>query len=95
VIKTSLPSSAVGNAVQQAVLGVDSEQPISRVRTLDETLAGAVAVERFTTLLATLFAGLALALAAVGAFGVVSHVWPRAGVSWASDSRSVRRTATS
>jgi len=74
VIKTSLPSSAVGNAVQQAVLGVDSEQPVSRVRTLDETLAGAVAVERFTTLLASLFAGLALALAAVGAFGVVSHV---------------------
>jgi putative ABC transport system permease protein len=74
VIKTSLPPSAVGNAVQQAVLAVDSEQPISRVRTLDDALAGAVAVERFTTLLASLFAGLALVLTAVGAFGVVSHV---------------------
>ena len=60
--------------MQKAVLGVDSEQPISRVRTLDEALAGAVAVARFTTLLASLFAGLALVLAAVGAFGVVSHV---------------------
>jgi putative ABC transport system permease protein len=74
VIKTSLPPVSIGTAVQRAVLAVDGDQPISRVRTLDEALSGAVAVERFTTLLASLFAGLALVLAAVGAFGVVSHV---------------------
>jgi len=73
-IKTSLPASVVASSVQRAVLGVAPEQPISRARTLEDTMADALAVERFTTLLAGLFAGLALVLAAVGAFGVMSHV---------------------
>lgn len=73
-IKTSLPATTTAASVQRAVLAVASDQPISRARTLDEALTAAVAVERFTTLLAVLFAGLALALAAVGAFGVMSHV---------------------
>jgi putative ABC transport system permease protein len=73
-IKTSLPAAAVAASVQRAVLGVARNQPISRARTLAEVMADAVAVERFTTLLASLFAGLALVLAAVGAFGVMSHV---------------------
>jgi putative ABC transport system permease protein len=74
VIRTPLPPATVGQAVQKTVLSVDSDQPISRVRSLDEAAAAAVAVERFTTLLASLFAGLSLTLAAVGAFGVVTHV---------------------
>ncbi len=73
-IKTSLPAAAVATSIQRAVLGVARNQPISRARTLAETMADAVAVERFTTLLAGIFAGLALVLAAVGAFGVMSHV---------------------
>ncbi len=73
-IKTSLPAGAVAASIQRAVLGVARNQPISRARTLAETMADAVAVERFTTLLAGIFAGLALVLAAVGAFGVMSHV---------------------
>jgi predicted permease len=73
-IKTALPAAAVAASVQRSVLAVASDQPISRARTLDEAMDRAVAVERFTTLLAVLFGGLALALAAVGAFGVMSHV---------------------
>ena len=73
-IKTSLPASAVATAIQRAVLGVARNQPISRARSLEDAMADGVAVERFTTLLAGLFAGLALVLAAVGAFGVMSHV---------------------
>jgi putative ABC transport system permease protein len=73
-IATSLPAAAVSASVQRAVLEVSHDQPISRASTLEEALADAMAVERFTTLLAGLFAGLALALAAVGTFGVMSHV---------------------
>jgi predicted lysophospholipase L1 biosynthesis ABC-type transport system permease subunit len=73
-IKTSLPAASVATSIQRAVLGVARNQPISRARTIEETMAEGVAVERFTTLLAALFAGLALVLAAVGAFGVMSHV---------------------
>jgi putative ABC transport system permease protein len=64
----------VAASMQRVVLGVARDQPISRARALHETMAEAVAVERFTTLMAGLFAGLALVLAAVGAFGVMSHV---------------------
>ena len=73
IVRSGMPPTAIAGELQRAVLGVDRDQPISRVRPLDEALAGAVAVERFTTVLASVFAGLALALAAVGAFGVVSH----------------------
>lgn len=37
-------------------------------------MRASIATERFTTLIATMFAGLALVLAAVGTFGVMSHV---------------------
>jgi putative ABC transport system permease protein len=73
-IRTSLPTAAVAASMQRVVLGIARDQPISRARALHETMAEAVAVERFTTLMAGLFAGLALVLAAVGAFGVMSHV---------------------
>jgi putative ABC transport system permease protein len=74
VMRTSLPPDTLSRSVQQAVLRVDPDQPISRVRTLAESVAQAVAVERFTATLSGAFAVLALALAAVGAFGVMSHV---------------------
>jgi putative ABC transport system permease protein len=72
-LKTKLPASAVAPSVQRVVLGIAPDQPISRARNLEDTIAASVAVERFTTVLAGLFAGLALTLAAVGAFGVMSH----------------------
>jgi putative ABC transport system permease protein len=74
VVKSSLPTRTVGDAVRRAVLSADPDQPISRVRTIEEAMASGIAVQRFTTVLATLFASLALLLAAVGTFGVMSHV---------------------
>jgi hypothetical protein len=74
VVKSSLPVTTVGEAVRRAVLEADRDQPISRVRTLEEAMATSIAVQRFTTVLAMLFAGLALLLAGVGTFGVMSHV---------------------
>jgi putative ABC transport system permease protein len=74
VVKSSLPVTTVGEAVRRAVLDADPDQPISRVRTLEEAMATSIAVQRFTTVLAMLFAGLALLLAGVGTFGVMSHV---------------------
>jgi putative ABC transport system permease protein len=73
-VKSSLPTSTVGDAVRRAVLSADPDQPISRVRTIEEAMASGIAVQRFTTVLATLFASLALLLAAVGVFGVMSHI---------------------
>ncbi len=74
LVKSSLPATAVGERVRQAVLAVDPDQPVGRVRAIEDDMRASIAIERFTALLATLFAGLALVLAAVGTFGVMSHV---------------------
>jgi putative ABC transport system permease protein len=73
-VKTSLPTAAAGDLLRRAVLGGDPDQPISRVRTLDEALYRSVSTERFTTIVSAAFALLALVLAAVGTFGVMSHL---------------------
>lgn len=50
---------------------IDPEQPLSNVRTLAETIDGRLAPRRFQALLLALFAGLALALALIGVYGVI------------------------
>jgi putative ABC transport system permease protein len=60
------------NAVRAAVHSVDRDQPISRVRTMDELMGSAVAQRRLSTTLLAIFAGIALLLAAIGIYGVIS-----------------------
>lgn len=74
LVKTSLPPATVGETVRRAVLASDPDQPISRVRPVEADMRASIATQRFTMLIATLFAGLALMLAAIGTFGVMSHV---------------------
>ena len=60
-------------SVQRQVWAIDKDQPVTRIGTLDEMIATAVAPRRFEALLIAMFAGLALALALVGVYGVVSY----------------------
>lgn len=64
-------------AVRNLVRGMDPTLPISQVRTMDEVLAAAVAEERFALLLLGAFAGIALTLAVVGVYGVISYAVSR------------------
>jgi putative ABC transport system permease protein len=72
--KTSLPVATVGQTIQRAVSATDPDQPVSRLRPVEADMRASIATERFTMMIATMFAGLALILAAVGTFGVMSHV---------------------
>jgi len=74
VVRTNLPVAEVGAMIRRAVLAVDPQQPIARVRAIADDMRAAVAVQRFTTLIAGLFAGLATLMALIGTFGVMSHV---------------------
>jgi len=74
LVKSSLPVATVGDAVQKAVSASDPDQPVSRLRAVEADMRASIATQRFTTLIATMFAALALILAAVGTFGVMSHV---------------------
>jgi predicted permease len=74
LVKSSLPVGSVGGAIQRAVSASDPNQPVSRVRPVTADMRSSIATERFTMLIATMFACLALVLAAVGTFGVMSQV---------------------
>jgi putative ABC transport system permease protein len=60
-------------AVRDAVLTVDSEQPVFDVKTLDERVADASSGTRFNATLLVFFGVVALALAAVGVYGVIAY----------------------
>ena len=73
VVRTiSTPESLI-SAVQQTVTSIDSNQPLYRVRTLDTIVFLSVAAKRFNMLLLETFAGIALLLAAIGIYGVISY----------------------
>jgi putative ABC transport system permease protein len=73
VARTSGDPLALTAAVRTAVHSVDAGLPVERFRTLEQLVSATVAPQRFFGSLLTLFAALALALAAVGIFGVTSY----------------------
>jgi putative ABC transport system permease protein len=60
-------------AVRRRLAQIDSDQPITEVQTLEQILASARAESRFTVALFGIFAGVALTLAIVGIYGVISY----------------------
>jgi len=71
--RTSGDPLALTAALRQAVLSVDSAQPIAAIRTLESLMAAQTARPRFNTVLMGLFGAVALALAMLGVFGLMSY----------------------
>jgi len=72
VIRTAGDPLAILPYVRDAVRSIDPNLPLADVRALDQVVAAALSQARFTTLLLGGFAGLALTLAAIGIYGVIS-----------------------
>jgi predicted permease len=73
VLDVSDEPARVVPSVREAVWRVDSELPITEVRRIDELVSATMAQPRLRTVLVAIFAGLALVLALVGLYGVVSY----------------------
>jgi putative ABC transport system permease protein len=73
VVRGAIAPSAFSHSVEAVVRDLDRDLPISGLRTLDEMRTASVSGRRFYVLLLTIFAAVALALAAVGIFGVMSY----------------------
>jgi putative ABC transport system permease protein len=73
VARTAIDPARLENTVREAFLSIDSTQPVFRVRPLDAYLSESLATRSFTLTLIAAFGALALALAAVGIYGVISY----------------------
>ncbi|MGH9805569.1 MAG: FtsX-like permease family protein, partial [Candidatus Acidiferrales bacterium] len=72
-VRTQGDPLALARPVAQAVQDIDPNQPVFDVRTMQEVIDDSVAPRRMNTVLLTFFSLLALSLASVGIYGVISY----------------------
>jgi predicted lysophospholipase L1 biosynthesis ABC-type transport system permease subunit len=74
VVRTRGDPAAAATQLAGVIRAVDPLVPLGRVRAMDEVLWASLAFQRFIMVLLSAFAGLAIVLAAVGMYGVISHL---------------------
>jgi putative ABC transport system permease protein len=73
IMKTSVPPASLAEAARRAVYSVDPNMPVANVRTLEQIVARSISQPKFYMTLLAVFAAVALVLAAIGIFGVLSY----------------------
>ena len=74
VVRTGVDPQSLLRAVRSAVEGVNKDQALSDVRTLEQIVAQSMLANRVTSTILAVFASIALLLAAVGIYGVVAYM---------------------
>ena len=73
IIRTAVEPLSLATSVRNAIWAVDKDQTVANVSSMEQIVSRAVARQRFSMLLLAIFAGVALVLAAVGIYGVMSY----------------------
>jgi putative ABC transport system permease protein len=74
VVRTQNEPTAMIGAIRREIQAVDKDQAVFNVTTLEQLIGDSILIRRFFMLLLLVFAALALILAAVGIYGVMSYV---------------------
>jgi putative ABC transport system permease protein len=73
IVRTAGTPTGLTAQIQKEFLAVDAQLPMSRIRTMEQVVSNSIARQNFNMLLLTIFGAIALLLAAIGIYGLMSY----------------------